>query len=361
MSLYGDVAYMLSKSQVSQVKIDKTLRMFRKKVFENGEATVYKGFADRVKYNLCCARFLQGNYSEWDGWQYRDEWAEAMRYGQKDVPMWTGEYVDKLVIIGEQGVGDEVLWGTVIPECQIRVKEVTYACDERLVDIFKRSLRINTKTRYVDARTDLIGDYDAFICSGDLLPLFRRRKADFPRKAYLKVSPERVREFEKYRGMTGISWKGRHGFIDPMALGIEKPVSLQYDDFDRSKGIEHPDLDLKNDLEGVLALISVLGKVVTVPTSVMHFAGALGVPTEVIITQKESEIQSDGVYDETDWHVPLGESPFYPNQYIFRDIIEWKHKNSRSKKCSLKTDSKKNSVITLKPDCLQESTQSVSK
>ena len=248
MSLYRDVEYMLNRSSVSRLKIDTTLRMFRKKIDQHGENRLYQGFADRVKYNLCCARILQGDYSQWDGWQFRDEWAEAMRYGIKDVPLWDGGHVEHLVIIAEQGVGDEVLWGTVIPEAQIRVGKVTYACDERLVDLFRRSLRIEAKTRYVDARTDLIGGYSAYVCAGDLLPMFRRRGADFPRKPYLKPLPNRVAEFEKYRGRTGISWRGRHGFIEPLDLGLDKPLSLQYDElmFDGGETIERPDLDLKN-------------------------------------------------------------------------------------------------------------------
>lgn len=333
MGLYSDVEFMLNCSQVSRLKIDTTLRMFKKKVKQHGEPALYAGFADKVKYNLCCGRILQGDFSQWDGWQFRDEWAEAMKYGIKDVPLWDGGYVDHLVIIGEQGVGDEVLWGTVIPEACIRVKKVTYACDERLVDVFKRSLKIEAKTRYVDARTDLIGGYSAYICAGDLFPLFRKRKADFPKKPYLKVLPERVKEFEQYRGRTGISWRGRHGFIDPRDLGIENPLSLQYDElrFDGSEGIEVPTrdgmtiLDLRNDLEGVLALVSVLKNVVSVPTSVVHFAGGLGVPCDIIKTSRESEEMVGEVFDEMDWHVPNGESPFYPHSTVFENIMEWKN------------------------------------
>lgn len=327
MGLYKDVEFMLRRSvSASRLKVDLTLKKFKKDIYTHSEAALYQGLDNRVKYNLCCARILQGNFNEWDGWQYRDEWAEAMRNGIKTIPFWDGGYTDKLVIIGEQGIGDEVLFASLIPEAMVRAKEVTYACDERLVEIIKRSYRCEARTRYIDARDDLIGGYTAYIPAADLFPLFRRRKADFPKKPFLKVSPERVKEFEKYRGRVGISWRGRHGFIDPSELGIENPLSLQYDKlrFDGSEGIEVPELDLRNDIDGVLALISVLDKVVTVPTSVMHFAGAIGKKCEIILPDRDASVMPDGVVDELDYHVPEGDSPFYPNQVVYKSIKDWK-------------------------------------
>lgn len=332
MSLYTDVKFMLNRSSESKFKVNRTLEKFKKEVKEHGENRMYKGFADRVKYNLCAARILQGNFKEWDGWQYRDEWAANMRYGIKTIPFWDGNYTDDLVIIGEQGIGDEVLFASLIPEAMIRCGKVTYACDERLIEIIKRSYRIKAKKRYIDARDDLLGGHTAYIPAGDLLPLFRGRKADFPKKPFLKPSEERVKEFEKYRGRTGISWRGRHGFIDPSELGITNPLSLQYDElrFDGSEGIEVPDidgmkpLDLRNDIEGVIALISVLDKVVCVPTSVMHFAGSVGTKCDIILPDARTEKLVDGVVDELDWHVPIGESQFYTGSTVYENLLKWR-------------------------------------
>ena len=323
MSLYHDVESMLRRSATaSRLQVDRTLQSFKKDLRTHSEADLYKSLPDRVKYNLCCTRITKGDFSQWDGWQFRDPWAEAMRYGIKTIPFWNGEYTDSLVIIGEQGVGDEILFASVIPEAMIRVKEVTYACDERLLGLVTRSLKCKAKERYIDARNDLLGGHTAYIPSGDLFPLFRRRKADFPRKPFIKVSQERVKEFEKYRGRVGLSWRGRHGFISPDELGIENPLNLQYDFKDGEFNIESPELDLRNDLEGVFALISVLSKVVCVPTSVSHFAGCQGVRCEIITPGVDQ--QTDTQFDEIDWHVPEGESPFYPNQIVYRSVKEWK-------------------------------------
>lgn len=327
MSLYTDVAFMLRRSSTaSKLKVDRTLQHFEKQLKKSSEALVYQNLLPRVKFNLCCARILQGDYSQWDGWQFRDEWAAAMHYGIKDIPLWEGEFRKNLIVIGEQGIGDEVLWASAIPEAMIRCQSVTYACDGRLVEVFKRSFGIEAKERYVDARDDIWG-FDAYIPAGDLFPMFRRRLADFPKRPYLKPDPGRVKEFEKYRGRTGISWKGRHGSIPVEEFPVDNPLSIQYDQ--TNEKVEIPDvdgmkiLDLKNDIEGVIALISVLDRVVCVPTSVMHFAGALGVKCDVILPEQKTEFEETGVIDELDWHVPLGQSHHYASVKVFKDLKEY--------------------------------------
>lgn len=320
---------MLSRSEVSPLKIKMALKEYKKTINRHGEAHCYSQLTEKVRYNLCCSRILQGDFSQPDGWQYRDEWATAMRFGIKTIPFWDGEPTRSLVIIGEQGIGDEIFFASMIPEAMIRCNQVTYCCDERLILVFERSFTgLKCKTRYVDARDDLLdGNYTAYLPAGDLLPLFRRRKEDFPKKKFLKVDQKRLKEFEEYKGRTGLAWSGRHGRIHPLLFELDNPVSLQYDDYhicaESPKG-----LDLRDDLEGVLALVSVLEKVISVPASPFHFSGALGVPTDVVIAPRASEKEIDGVIDQIDWHVPLGASPWYRNLTVYKDLESWKRRKN---------------------------------
>jgi hypothetical protein len=255
---------------------------------------------------------MRRNFSDWDGWQFRDNWAATMRYGQTEVPFWDRNSVRSLLVIGEQGIGDELLFASVLPEAMTRAEQVTYCGDERLAAPLARSLPgLITKTRHVDARDDILAGFDAFVPAADLLPMFRQSAEHFPRKPFLKPDPSRLEEFGEYRGMTGISWKGRHGSVNPDCLPTGM-VNLQYDD-------THPNfletgIDLRDDIEGVIALCSVLSRVVSVPASAWHIAAATGTQVDVYLADAGTE---QGVIDEIDWHVPLGPSPYWGGSTVY--------------------------------------------
>ena len=108
-----------------------------------------------------------------------------------------------------------------------------------------------------------------------------------------------------------------------MSLVIENPLSLQYKK--THPDIETPPVDLWNDLEGVAALVSVLGKVVTVPTSVHHIAGALGKRTEIIVPELKNEEIETGFR----WDYPVGKLPWYADATVFADVASWKRSCAR--------------------------------
>ena len=74
----------------------------------------------------------------------------------------------------------------------------------------------------------------------------------------------------------------------------------------------------------MIAIIDNLERVVTVPTSVVHFAGALGIPTDVISVLGSGEVQNAvnyrfGMPGDTKmrWHDSVK---------VYRSIKEWTHK-----------------------------------
>ena len=74
--------------------------------------------------------------------------------------------------------------------------------------------------------------------------------------------------------------------------------------------INWPDLDLRNDLEGVAALIANMDCVVSVGTAVAQMAGALGIPLKLLVSR--------------DW-VLLGQNqyPWFGNTELFAsDILQ---------------------------------------
>ncbi len=274
------------------------------------------------RYRYCAARLALGDFSDYWGWEFRgygneDEganWAASMYWDETWLPKWGGGYVERLLVLGEQGIGDAIFFASIIPEAMIRVKQVVYECDDRLHTLLERSLpglECDIERPFEEKRPG-----DAYIPAGELMRMFRRSKAHFPKKAYLKPDPKRVAEFGTYEGMTGVAWKGRQGSLDPMRLNIAIPLSLQYKHAHRE--IRNAPIDLWEDIEGIVALCSVLEKVVTVPQSVMHFAGAQGKRVEVICPEV-----MDGVENQLKFDHPLGKSWWYPDVEVYASIKDW--------------------------------------
>lgn len=312
--------------EVSQLKQRRMRKQMMKRVKEVGVECLYPA----IRYNYCRARLTLGDFSDYWGWEFRDfgnngeSWAAHMYWEECWLPKWGGGNCNRVLVLGEQGVGDAIFAASMLPEVMCRVKEVIFECDERLHTLLERSLpglQCRAERKFEDRRPDY-GLIDAFIPSFELMRMFRRDRRAWPGLPYLKPDPARAGAMEKYRGRTGVAWKGRQGSIDPMTLGIENPLSLQYKDFHRE--IEQPAVDLWHDIEGIVALCSVLERAVTVPTSVHHMAGALGKRTEIIVPN----IRNDEALNLSPWDYSTfyngGKILWYPDAQVFDTVSAWR-------------------------------------
>jgi tetratricopeptide (TPR) repeat protein len=234
----------------------------------------------------------------------------------------------RLLVVGEQGLGDEVLFGNLLPDVveALGPKGTLYlSVEKRLVPLFQRSLP--TAKVGAHATYDLGGRFgrtagfledlsqvDLWTPMGSLLREFRRSVAAYPdRDAYLFADPQRVAHWrEALAGApagakVGLLWKSavgkdsRHRYFSPFAAwapvlaqqGVTF-VNLQYGDCaeelaaaKRDFGVEiwqPPGIDLKQDLDDVAALSSALDLVVGFSNATLNIAGACGAPTFLIST-----------------------------------------------------------------------------
>jgi hypothetical protein len=116
-----------------------------------------------------------------------------------------------------------------------------------------------------------------------------------------------------------------------MDLGIENPLSVQYKHFHR--GVEQPHIDLFHDIEGIVALCSVLKGVVCVPTSVHHLAGALGKRVEIIVPSvRNHEAENKSPWDYSTRYND-GKLLWYPDVQVFPSLAAWKVSSERFRAC----------------------------
>lgn len=234
-----------------------------------------------------------------------------------DQPMWSGEDLNERTIFlwREQGLGDEILFASCIPDLISRFPraKVIIQCEHRMVELFRRSF---PQAKVVGEVPEKIEDVDYHLPFGSLMRWFRSNINNFHHATpYLIANPDLKQQMhnrlESYKNsgtkLVGICW--RSGLISPSrnlhytGLGDWSDVfentkncifvNLQYSNCEEElRGIERdcnitilrwPELDLKNDMEGVFSLVSCLDMVITVGTSVSAIAGSLGVPTIYLV------------------------------------------------------------------------------
>jgi hypothetical protein len=249
---------------------------------------------------------------------------------------WNGGRVHgALLAWGEQGLGDEILYSSMMPDLLARTDQVVLEVEPRLVALMQRSFPTVT---VIPLKPELYsGNVAVQEPLGGLGLHFRPTFEDFPKRdrGYLVADAVRAAELRSRvagdgKFVIGLSWlsKAVSGKSKSASLREFEPllrlpncrfVDLQYGDtaadrttVERELGIriERLDIDNTNDIDGLAALITACDAVVTVSNVTAHLAGALGRPTWVLVPH--------GVGRLWFWFHAGNDSPWYPRVRVFR-------------------------------------------
>lgn len=279
---------------------------------------------------LCTIRLLRGDFTDWTGWEHRNDWAIQSYWPTIKKPRWRMEKFGSIAILGEQGIGDEIMFASCLPDVlALRPPiKVTVECDPRLQNVLERSFGVETRPRIdiVNRKNPHDAKYltmdrpeDCFLPIGDLPRLFRKSRESFPGVAFLKPLPEMVEKWKHYKGRTGFAWRGRTGQIRPKDFKLENPVCLQYDAWDEeTEGMEVPPIDLRNDVEDILGICANLSKVVTVGQTLVHLAASIGTPVEIV----RAPVGSGRVMNAIHWRYGEGTypMPWYSQARVHKNL-----------------------------------------
>jgi tetratricopeptide (TPR) repeat protein len=277
------------------------------------KALKYNPESAKAKANLGMACLALGQWRE--GWPLYDAvigFDQSRRKNQyKDEPVWDGSEGRRVVIYGEQGLGDEICFASMLPDAIKACRSVVLDCTDRLAPLFQRSFPTAKVygTRWEKGlgwnRADT--EIDASISIGALGKFYRNTDAEFPGKPYLVPDPDRVAMWkglfaQQGKPVIGIAWTGgvpwtadrfRRLTLEqllPLFRAVDATwISLQYKDasreireFKRS----YPEIDIRqysygtltDDYDDTAALVAALDLTIAPPTSVVHLAGAIGAP-----------------------------------------------------------------------------------
>ena len=290
-----------------------------------GAATLYEratrlapNFAD-AHLNLALARLTQRDFT--GGWrEYEHRRAPSghratMRKDPRSVdlfermPLWRGPATPvpgPIGIWGEQSLGAQILFSTLLPDLLATGLPIVYEVDRRLLAAYRRAFPNSDFVALDDPPAAALQTAGAALFAGSLPGFFRSSVASFARQPHrvLKAAPERV---ALYRGRLGpgfrvaLSWRstraGRLGREKSVSLADFAPffglpgvqlVDVQYGDTavereacarEHGASLAHfDDVDCFHDLDEVLAILDGCDLLITTSNSSAHLAAALGRP-----------------------------------------------------------------------------------
>ena len=243
---------------------------------------------------------------------------------------------ENIIIIGEQGVGDQILFLKILSK--VKTFNFIFLIDERLIHFYSSNY---PHLRFISTYENLDANVEYFLFLGDFLKYFISCKQDLD-CSILKIldDPRPIFPSASKKMKVGISWKSPLSLSETRnAKSIALPTliklisnfdfqltTLQYGDTlseitqittDFNIQIHDPRIDLFNDLYGLITLINSLDLVITSSNIVAHLAGVIGKKTLLLAPKHHSKIWY--------WHNE-SQSTWYPNTSIyFYENLKSKH------------------------------------
>ncbi|MDB3929899.1 tetratricopeptide repeat protein [Paracoccaceae bacterium] len=250
------------------------------------------------------------------GWpQFEARWriVKALKPITTQKRLWRPGNKQRVLVWAEQGIGDEIMFASVIIEIYAMCSKLIVQIDARLIPLFKRSfpadIDFRPRSMHVAAT-----EYDSHIPMGSLPTFFRQNIESFKSTSsgWLTASEKKSTNLRKKlvedesESLIGISWHSTIPRISAenkvislakLAEKLHGPkvklVNLQYGDVTKELNdlqeqrninvIQVDEIDNKNDIDGLASLITACDRVVSISNLTIHLAGALGKKADVLL------------------------------------------------------------------------------
>ena len=252
-----------------------------------------------------------------EGWSEFAWHDRTTTFNRPDIPLplWDGSNLgdEALLIHAEQGIGDQIMMMSAIPDLLRITRNVVIECDPRLVPLFARSfpgVLVRADRFHEPGRNDGIG---AYLPASAIFQHLRTDIESFSKhQGYLVADQKAVQRwhdrFSRFGSnlKVGISWHGGANarvssarsialqrWIPLLSLSGISFINLQYgnsSEIIREMREQHgvvihdfEETDPISDLDDFAAQISALDLVISIDNSTVHMAGALNVKTWVML------------------------------------------------------------------------------
>ena len=256
--------------------------------------------------------------------------------------VWDGKpFEGTLLIYGEQGLGDQIIFSTLLPDLLKIQSRIILKVNKKLLNFYS----YNFKNIRVYSETDTIPEesYKKFIAIGSLCKFLRTKISDFENSSFknFDVPNQNLnvkKLFTNSNPIVGISWyttsfqTGVNRSLSPVEISkiINKSkfnfINLQYggvadqiqtiQKLTNNALISFPELDLTDDIVSLSNLILKCDLVLTIDNTTAHLSSSLGQKTWVLLPYSA----------DFRWFENTSKSLWYKNTTLFRqsDENKWK-------------------------------------
>jgi tetratricopeptide (TPR) repeat protein len=282
------------------------------------------------------ALLLGGNLAEgWESyeWRFKLKQAEGM-LPKTDKPQWDGQPLapGRLLLVADQGFGDCIQFGRLIPWAAARAPAPILACSGDLTPILRQIPGIGR----IITRWEAAGEFDAYIPLSGLPRLAGIRTDNVPMsESYLRPSDALVAEWAEKLDMlvpkgkrrVALVWAGRpthkndkkrtlklSAFAPLLARPDIAVITVQKGDQISQVGGywgKTPIINLGPDITDfadTMAILRNVERLVSIDTSVAHVAGAIGAPTSLVLPYAP----------DWRWLLNRDDTPWYKSIRLFR-------------------------------------------
>lgn len=246
-----------------------------------------------------------------NGWRnYEHRWGKLIKRPVKlnfKKPYWSPDKgYKKLLIWAEQGVGEQILFSSILRELQEKFEKIILLIDDRLYNLYQTTYPQIQVQKFSNSINENIFDYHIPICSLGLF--FRRKIEDFKPTEKIFILNKNKEVFNRKKLRCALSWVSKNsdtGFSKSISLKDLLPIlkleniefyNIQYTNHDkeveefchdhnvRINKIEN--LDTYNDLEGLMYFIDSCDFTLTVSNTNAHLSASIGKLTYLLLPKE---------------------------------------------------------------------------
>ena len=307
------------------------------------DPSMHEAYLNKAIINLRFCNFNSG----WKNYEYRWGSPESKKENISQTYLLKNiNELGRIFLCEEQGIGDKILYASLLHELDDKKYEIFLETDERLLSVFKRSFNyikiVSKKNRPDPSSFDSgfgVASLPGFLRKN--IEAFKNQKIRFLESDQeKKINFRKILKNESSQQICGLAWKsgneqigfnksiGLENFAALSLLQNTRFVNLQYEATDdeiqflRDKCkidiINLKDVDLFNDIDSLFSLVDACDFVVTSSNVTVHISGSLGKKTFLLVPNDNGKLWY--------WHDKHSRSIWYPSVQIFNQLSNggWK-------------------------------------